>query len=710
MMNGFRVLLLGLCVLLGWCLLHAQGAADLQEQQAEVLFLEGEGRMKVAAYEEAILEFQNVLKRYPDTQTRYRAQFRMADALVALKQEREALNMLDTVVKEQSPEWSPQALARIGELYVSQQKYSEAFRAYREIITVYPDNPMVDHAHFAIGVTHFKLGHFELAAAELDQVGTVFAARVPDLQRVSPGDPLYVRLTEPNLVAAKATRLSITLMTQSGDTESLTLLPETEGGDHFTAPIITALGPARPNDGTLQLTGKDTVTVQYRSQYLDQSAEDKTAVIGVASNARLTIRDSDGHEIRGVVLSMPAVVEINDADRDLADGPDTITVDITTKRKDTEKLTLTETGEHTGVFRASLETLKGEPAPGSGKIETNAGLAEGSTIQLDDVVTVTYLDEVHLYPGDRAPRKTTVAVPLFLAATGGVGVYDQEIPKASLEIQTVLYKGRSLTQIAATYQDLGQPGKASINFRDALDQFQIILTKYPNAPEAEDALYGMYQNYVAQTQYGQAIVVINQIMKKYPQSARAPQALLELATLHVKREEFDRALALFQTLAMTARGTPMAEEAQYAICTTYLAMLNSKMDAQISGAQVNLQQVTFAFQEFVRMYPSSERAPDAMWQLVHMRFEDQDYQGTVDYAQRMNAAYGDNVMTGRALLLMAQAQVKIRDRDGAVQTLNAIIANYGGEAEEAKILLGKILKSATSMAKPSKAAEKEKQQ
>ena len=137
--------------------------------------MQGEGRMKVASYEEAIDIFRNVLRRYPDTQVRYKSQFRMADALVSLKKEAEALVLLQSVVKE-NPDWCAQALMKVRGIFAGEQNYTESFRAYRQVITDYPTCPVVDHAYYAIGVTHFRLGHFEQAAKELDKVGTVYAS------------------------------------------------------------------------------------------------------------------------------------------------------------------------------------------------------------------------------------------------------------------------------------------------------------------------------------------------------------------------------------------------------------------------------------------------------------------------------------------------------------------------------------------------------
>jgi TolA-binding protein len=56
----------------------------------------------------------------------------------------------------------------------------------------------------------------------------------------------------------------------------------------------------------------------------------------------------------------------------------------------------------------------------------------------------------------------------------------------------------------------------------------------------------------------------------------------------------------------------------------------------------------------------------------------------------MVALYPDSMMTGRALLMMGQAQYKLHDNEGAKQTFATIIANYGDQAEPAAKILAEL--------------------
>ena len=657
------------------------------EQEAEELFLQGEGRMKVASYEDAIKEFRNVLMRYPDTAARYKAQFRMADAYLAMRTESEGLQLLDSIVREESPQWSPRALAKIGDIYISTQKYSEAFRAYRMIITDYPDSPMVDRAHFAIGNTHFRLGHYELAAEQLDKVGLAYASHIPDLQRVSPGQPLYVRIIEPNMVATETTTIQVSVTAKSGDVEVIALTPEAVGGDRFGLTVMTELNDPVPGDGVLQLSGDDTISMSYQSRYIGGGGEVKTLSASVASNAVIVMRDSQGEEVNSIIITDTVTIEINDADRDTTNAPDTITALLTTKGKDSESLTLTETGNRTGIFRVTLPTIIGAPKADSGAIETNAGMVEGSMTVFDDFITISYEDTINLNVAQAAgPRTVTARINITDFSTGDLVTPDRTATSADLEIKSLLYKGKSLIQIAVTYRDLGQEARSLINFRKATEQFQEIIAKFPNAVEVEDAMYGQFTIYVEQMQYDAAITQLTRITQRFPQSGRAAQALFELASLHVKREEYDRALGIYQSLVQRTKGTPQAEEAQYAICVTYMAMFKPKAGL-LSAPTVSREQIYAALDEFVRTYPQSERTPEAIFQLVQFRFDGEDFPGAIENARRMAQLYPDHVMTGRVLLLQAQSYIKQMKIDEAKDALRNIIANYGSEANAAERLL-----------------------
>ena len=331
-----------------------------------------------------------------------------------------------------------------------------------------------------------------------------------------------------------------------------------------------------------------------------------------------------------------------------------------------------------------MSVQKGTPTPNSGAIETDANPTGESPTQLDDSMTVTYSDDTNLINADGTPHVIHDTLNLFKSTPGNVAPVAPNNVEADLQIKTMLYKGKSLNQIAITYRDLGSSAKSDVNFHMAQNQFESLIREYPNSPEVQDAMFGLFETYVGQDMYDSAIGVIAQLTSKYPQSTRASEALFELAALHVKREEYDKALAIYQGLIQRTRGTPLAEEAQYAICSTYMAMYKPSSGGGIGTKPVvSPEEIAAALDEFAHTYPNSDKAPQALLDLVQFRFDGEDYTGAAESAKRMVALYPDNVLTGRVLLLQGQALYKLHDIDGASEVYRTVIANYGSEADTA---------------------------
>ncbi|MEI6521167.1 MAG: tetratricopeptide repeat protein, partial [bacterium] len=369
---------------------------------------------------------------------------------------------------------------------------------------------------------------------------------------------------------------------------------------------------------------------------------------------------------------------------------DTVNVIMKTKSGDSETVALKETGIHTGLFTAKVPTLKGLSVPDSGKIETDASLVEGTANQLNDQLTITYKDEKNItVQAVLGPKDIVAKIILYAISKVNTSAVESELKKSDMTLTADLYRARSLNEMATTYRDLGQDQKSVDTFKKSIILLQNLIKKFPNAPEIEDAMYSLFQSYVGLDQYDSAIGIITQMTRKYPDSPKGQQALFDLAAIHLKREEYDQAMAIYQNVANRARGTAIAEQAQFEICKAYMAMYKPKTGSlsSLTGSSVKAEQVSASLEEFVRSYPNSERAPDAMFQLARFRYETEDYRGVIDAGKRTQLQYPDSVITGRVLLMAAQASQKLKDITGAMDILRSIIANYGSESDDAEKML-----------------------
>ncbi|MEI7834371.1 MAG: tetratricopeptide repeat protein, partial [bacterium] len=547
-------------------------------------------------------------------------------------------------------------------------------------------------AHFAIGIIYLQQGRYEPAVNELDKVGTALATRSPDQLRVAPGDPLIVRLREPNLVAHEVlnTLVEVTITAaKSGDVVKTLLLPESADSDRFNVVVQTQLGPAIADDKVLQLFGDDAVILSYKTHYLGKAPEMKTVKILTASNAQITLRDSDNTEVAAIAVGEKLTIDVNDADCDTSEGLDTLTVVLTTKQNDSETVTLTETGAHTGIFRGAIPIANGKAKPNSGVIETE----EKKDIRgehAEDGITVTYDDKLVLSALPNAEKTPPTYIPMVNIASGELTLPQKVVNDPNLGIQTMIYKGKSLTEIGTTYLDLGQQQKAERAFRGAQDQYLGLMAKYPKAPEVEEAMYGLVRNYMAQDNFPSAMLMIDQLLAKYPQSVHATDALMQLADANVKQGKYSEALVLYAKLVKAGKNGPISENAQYAICNTYQVMFNAQRISASAKLLVTVDTIIAAYEDFTISYPASDKSPDILNKLVDLQYANDDFTGVVSTARRLAARYPDSSLCGPALLRAADAQLKLGDTEGAAATCRAVIANYGNEADAAAKILKNI--------------------
>ena len=126
----------------------------------------------------------------------------------------------------------------------------------------------------------------------------------------------------------------------------------------------------------------------------------------------MCIRDRPATQIKP---GNPIYLRIKDADRDLSAEPDTVVVRVATDSSDEVQVRATETGEHTGVFEASLPTAE-LPA---GALGTDTAIGHSPLMAIDkdpqtfwqsqpDGATPKHLtvDMKDLYPVSRARIST----------------------------------------------------------------------------------------------------------------------------------------------------------------------------------------------------------------------------------------------------------------------------------------------------------------
>ena len=216
------------------------------------------------------------------------------------------------------------------------------------------------------------------------EIGTSATRRI-----LIPGEELSLKLQDPNLSIARDEKsIPIIVTTTSGkDTERVDLRSLVGSGNLFTGILRTALGQAKANNGVLEVTGADRVSyviaksfqdknaINYPPKYLDirtvgqlaasageiltpEEIEKRRLQAGLAAAASPSTRAAWERTAGNMVRPGNEIyLQVYDIDQDVTNGKDTVTVKLTTTNGDViEAMKLTETSEHSAVFRAVVKT------------------------------------------------------------------------------------------------------------------------------------------------------------------------------------------------------------------------------------------------------------------------------------------------------------------------------------------------------------------
>ncbi len=364
-------------------------------------------------------------KAYETLPVRHEAALRRVRAERIAKNYEAALEILAELELERDPAiWSATRFAR-AEIHHDRGDYDDAADDIDSILARDPD-----HADAKI-----LLGQIQLKRKKLIEATEVELGAASSREWLVPGERLKVTLSDPTLaVSGAGSAIEVVVRANSGDEETFFLRQFGDQKTKFRGEVATALGAPAPNDGILQVIGDDEVFYAYSERFRrqmnnldemrggpiriasdatlmassrkllnedEQRAADMQAMMAElegkveegslheAARARLAARGLDASARAGksaeeeaaeraLTLSSvtkpgnPVYIRVVDPDRSRTSGIDELTVSVASGSGDSvPRVTLRETGTHTGWFEGSVPTapaqalaFAGSSAPG----------------------------------------------------------------------------------------------------------------------------------------------------------------------------------------------------------------------------------------------------------------------------------------------------------------------------------------------------------
>jgi TolA-binding protein len=396
-------------VLRGWLVKNSEVKEIEDSVKARVQLLLARTYFRAQRYDVARSEFSTVMNRYPKTQQAIEAEFGIGESFMAQKVYDQAQVVFEKLANSTDRDIVIRAEFLRGVLAYRKGDRDEARTIFRGVLERVPSVELANQALYNLAEVY---GAEQRYIDQLELLRTVGRLGRASKRWHTPGLPLSIVVQDSDLGISRGhTRIPVKVTTvPGGDEETIYLHSGGAGKGLFRADLDTRLGKVTKNDRVLQLTGRDTIKVDYPEEFKKEfrNVPLSDAEIRVASNAKLEIgnskitdeegesfsqrlereaRDQDGEDKRvsqgrprdQVKPGNPIYLRVKDADRDLSDEPDKVSVKLTATSGDQVQVDLIETGPHTGIFEAMVKT--GElPA---GALASDSSIDHGPLMAID---------------------------------------------------------------------------------------------------------------------------------------------------------------------------------------------------------------------------------------------------------------------------------------------------------------------------------------
>ena len=633
-----------------------QGEAGEGEFEASRLLDKASELMASGETERGVKMLETVIEQYPSSHVRYAAYLALGRHCITTHEQVKAvgylanLKGLENAAEEVAPadrELYLEGMFLMGTAYFQVRNYGAAFPILRKITSNYANTAWANEAYYYIGMCHFAQQNWSKAIEALNLVGTFADAQGSATDQVEAGRRFYVKVTDKDLPVlvrlGKPTWVDVT--TTHGDHERIECIPFGADANVLIGSIATEIGVARPGDHVLQVLGGDTLTVRYT----DANAQDGSTNVIRETKARVVSSGTLAFTLGDFVTPAIAAFQdqslclsLHDADLDVSDAADTVTVKVTARYKEA-----TDDAETAGTVdlkkildddparqyrtrgEVTIRLTESGPAPVhsgwfAGKVTISSLEADKPAGAADDVLTcavgdeivATYTDELSL--GAAGPREVR-------AVTHVAGEIDNR-PRASQDVvsdpvvraRKNLVEASAYLELARIFKSMGLMKGAREKAAAGLERVDVIIRTSSPIPGdlKQQAFKTKWELHLAADDFDNAIATCGVFNRLFPDSPLVDQALMGIARVRLENKEYAEAIRVLRQVLALAKSQAKAE-AQFRI-----AEATETMSAARSGGREG------AIQQYklcAERYPDSEFAGQSLAKLVDYHVELQDY-------------------------------------------------------------------------------------
>ena len=678
-------------------------------RQARQLIRQAEEQLAMREPDAAAAIYEQVLERAVGTPAEFTAQLGLGRIRFAAGTFDEALERFQRasargagIQAEPNPDLSEraEALYHVGLCHIRLGQNDRCFPSLRAVTEVAPGTAWANRAFFEIGEAHLQAGSFTQAIANFRMVGASLDQAQSSSLRVDLGRPLVLQVVDLDFLTLKEPRITVDVISSTGDKEQVTLLPQVPGSERFVGQISTAPGAARPGDGVLQAIGTSTASMVLRDHHTAAGTLDveRSLKLVMAADGQATITDG---AFRDPVVQLAldqgkglVNLRVRDADRDVADTAERIDAELVAEQvlppEDSaaigeaalpryqlrsklavqlvelavspDALAPTKAaaagGVHSGVFALTVPmVVLGEGA---------AAPAGALVVALGDRVTLRYRDERHLIGDD--PRERLAHAAIVPGDSANLSVAGTNLPDAELRVRRDLLLAETSMRLGAVYRDMGLEKYAQERFAEALTACQRVIAErgvIDNQLRAS-TLHTLWSIYLAKGELENAASACRALQAEFPTSDLIDDSLLALGAAAQAAGNEDQAVRVFEQIAALPKGSPLAAEAIWRIGQMHEARALKYENANERGRAI------VAYRRVFTGYPDSSFAAESLRKIGDFYFADRNFVQAIDFFERTLREHPDAPFVADVLFNLGRSRYLKVDYPGALQVVDRI--------------------------------------
>ena len=372
-------------ILRGWLIKNGESESVEVQDKARIQLLLARNYQYSQQYDIARAEFTTVLNLYRDQPESVEAQFGIGETFMAQKVYDQAVEIFSELSENPNPRVNIRAEFLLGVLEIRQQNNEAARRIFLAVLERAPDAELANETLFNLAEVY---GIEQRYLTQLETLRTVGRLGRKSKLWHTPGKALSVVVQDTDLgISRGETRIPVMVRTDpGGDVEKSFLVSGGAGKGIFLTDLPTALGVAQLESGTLEVTGGDTITVDYPAEFKKEFQFEFLSAtrLKVASDGSLAVASSEipnqddesftetlqresgeQAEEQGRAHQRPRdqikpgnliYAQVKDGDRDLTKEPDGVPIALKASSGDEVKIRIKEESQHGGIFSGTVRT------------------------------------------------------------------------------------------------------------------------------------------------------------------------------------------------------------------------------------------------------------------------------------------------------------------------------------------------------------------